>query len=343
MGILIVDDSEEMRQSLQRLLQAVGYPESYTAGSAGEAFRMLGMTPEPVSGPKIDVILMDVVMPQMNGLAACRHIKAQARLRDIPILVVTGRNEDHDLEAAFAAGAMDYLVKPIRLVELLARLRSALMLKQELDCRKAREQELLAVTRQLQEANEALQRLSTLDGLTGLANRRHFNEFLANEWHRAQREAESLSLLMIDIDFFKAFNDHYGHQRGDDCLHQVANILGSAVKRPGDLAARYGGEEFAIVLPRTSASGAVAVAESLRRRLEELPIEHARSPLHRRVTLSVGVAAVIPERHGTPDRLVEYADRALYEAKRAGRNRVKLSEDLPLPAPPAQQQVTCAV
>jgi diguanylate cyclase (GGDEF)-like protein len=333
MGILIVDDSDDMRQSLQRLLQAVGYPETYAAGSAREAFQILGMTPESVSEPKIDVILMDVMMPQMDGLAACRQIKAHARLRDIPILVITGKSEERDLEQAFAAGATDYLVKPIKLVELLARLRSALMLKQELDGRKAREQELLTVTRQLQEANEALQRLSTLDGLTGLANRRHFNEFLMHEWHRAQREASPLSLVMIDIDFFKAYNDQYGHQRGDECLRQVGTCLRSAVKRPGDLAARYGGEEFALILPQTGVTGAGTVAETLRCQVENLNIEHSRAPLHKRVTLSLGVASLIPERQHTPSVLIECADQALYQAKRAGRNRVEVYRNRHLDEP----------
>jgi len=324
MGILIVDDSEDMRESLQRLLQAVGYPETYTAGSAREAFRMLGMNQETVPGMKIDVILMDVVMPQIDGLTACRQIKAQSRLRDIPILVVTGQSEERHLEEAFAAGATDYLVKPIRMVELLARLRSALMLKQELDGRKAREQELLTVTRQLQEANEALHRLSALDALTGLANRRHFNEFLLQEWHRAQREASPLSLVMIDVDSFKAYNDHYGHRRGDDCLRQVGASLRSVVKRPGDLAARYGGEEFALILPQTGITGAGSVAETLRRKVETLQIEHSRAALHKRVTLSLGVASLIPERQSGPDILIECADQALYRAKRAGRNRVEV-------------------
>lgn len=324
MGILIVDDSEDMRESLQVLLATVGYSDVYTAGSAREAFRILGMTSENGAVRKIDVVLMDVMMPQIDGLAACRQIKSHDRLRDIPIIVVTGRNEERDLEAAFAAGAIDYIVKPIKLVELLARLRSALMLKHELDCRKSRELELLEVTRQPKEANSALEELSTLDGLTGLANRRHFNHSLAQEWHRAQREGAPLSLLMIDVDFFKAFNDHYGHQRGDECLRQIAKILGGIVKRPGDLAARYGGEEFAIILPRTGANGAVSVAETLRRQVENLKIEHSRSPLQKRVTLSLGVATMIAERNASPNSLIECADQALYDAKREGRNQVKV-------------------
>ena len=150
---------------------------------------MLGMDDPGAVSPHVDVILMDLTMPDIDGVTACRRIKEQPHLADIPILVVTGRAEEKDLAAAFAAGATDYIRKPIHPVELLARLRSAIALEHELDCRRFRERELLAVTHQLQEANQALQRISNLDALTGVANRRYFGTVLAREWNRAAREA----------------------------------------------------------------------------------------------------------------------------------------------------------
>ncbi len=327
MSILIVDDSPDMRTSLQRVLAMEGFREVMTAGSACEAFELLGMNNPGGVAPHVDVVLMDLTMPGMDGLEAVRRIKAQSWLRDVPVLVVTGRTEETDLEAAFTAGATDYIRKPIHPVELLARLRSAIALKQELECRRQRERELLTVTRQLQEANQALQRLSTLDPLTGVANRRHFNEVLAHEWNRGARERTPLSAVMIDVDHFKAYNDVYGHPQGDACLCRVAHALQAAVKRPADLLARYGGEEFVILLPRTSLPGAVALAEEARRRVEALKIPHVRSPIQPYVTISLGVASVYPEHHGLEAGLLNAADQALYEAKHAGRNRVRIMRD----------------
>jgi diguanylate cyclase (GGDEF)-like protein len=310
-----------MRASTQMLLEAAGFNDVVTVGSAQEAFQRLGMDGSDHDPADIDVILMDIVMPHMDGIEACRRIKAQEGLRDLPILMVTGNTEEHDLAAAFAAGAIDYIRKPINMVELLARMRSALALKGELDSRKARQLELMEVTRQLQEANKSLERLSTLDALTGVANRRSFNNSLHREWGRAVRDGTPLALIMIDIDFFKAYNDYYGHPRGDDCLRRVAWALHDQVKRPGDVLARYGGEEFVALLTRTGLDGAVAVAEAFRSAVERLAVEHARSPLGH-VTLSLGVAATLPDRFGAADELVHTADQALYEAKHQGRNRL---------------------
>lgn len=181
-------------------------------------------------------------------------------------------------------------------------------------------------TQQLQAANEHLQRLSCLDGLTSLANRRHFEEALDTEWRRACRGGTPLSLIMIDTDFFKAFNDAYGHQRGDECLILLASIFRNAVNRPGDLAARYGGEEFMILLPETSSQGAVALAETIRARVEATQIWHEGSPVEKVVTISLGVVTSYPGRGFSAARLVTAADEALYRAKVEGRNRVIMSD-----------------
>jgi diguanylate cyclase (GGDEF)-like protein len=193
------------------------------------------------------------------------------------------------------------------------------------------EQQVAERTVQLEEANTKLQQLSELDALTGIANRRRFEDTLAREWRRATRDQLPLSLVMIDIDYFKNYNDAYGHQLGDECLRRVAAEIREAITRPGDLVARYGGEEFAAILPSTPAKGACAVAELLRLRVERIATHHQTSPLGV-VTISVGVASMTPGESFAKETLVAAADGALYAAKRAGRNRVETA-NAPTPVP----------
>jgi diguanylate cyclase (GGDEF)-like protein len=323
-GVLIVDDSRASREALRTLLEAKGYTVVSCAASGPEALEFLGVSASNSLPGDVDVILMDVEMPGMDGIETCRRIKACTRFKDTPILIVTGLPEEQLLETAFEAGAADYIPKPVYGPELLARLRAALNLKREIDNLKAREQELVGVTEQLRRLNRDLERLAVLDELTGAANRRLFNLMLHQEWGRAAREVQSVALVMVDIDFFKNYNDRYGHQSGDECLQQVAAALGSVAQRSGDQVARYGGEEFVVLMPHTGLTGAVIVAEKLRKRVEDLHITHAASPVASHVTISLGVAAGIPERRTTPDALLAAADHALYEAKRNGRNCVKV-------------------
>ncbi len=325
MKILIVDDSAPNRYGLQSILMEAGYHAIEMATSPFEAFRLLSFD-NPAGFVDVDLILMDILMPGMDGIEACSQIKTRPQLQHIPVIMITSQTELGLLDAAFSAGAMDYIVKPVQKVELLARVRSALTYKEQMDNLKAREEELLEVTRKLEVAYEQLRQQSTLDGLTGIANRRHFDEYLDVEWKRAQRDHKTLSLIMADIDVFKNYNDNYGHQAGDECLRKVAARMQLLLKRPGDLVARYGGEEFAAVLPETDLTGAVRVAEKIRTAVEALAITHAYSIVSDRVTISLGVAATIPTYDGCCEELIKKADQALYRAKQRGRNRVCVSK-----------------
>ncbi len=186
------------------------------------------------------------------------------------------------------------------------------------------EQELEDRLKELDVAGKSLRKLATVDGLTGIANHRHFRDFLETEWRRSVRDHSAMSIIMIDIDYFKTYNDSFGHQAGDECLRRVAAALTEGVGRPGDLVARYGGEEFVAVLGATDQDGALVLAERLRVRVEALTLPHPRSLCSSVVTVSAGVGSVFPQHDANPDDLVGEADRALYRAKREGRNRVAI-------------------
>ena len=323
MAVLIVDDQQDVRESLKYLLEAQGYADVRLAASGQQAldFLISGSTPD---GVPADVVLTDVVMPGLSGIEVCRQIKSNPLLHDIPVLVMTGRSDEALLQQAFAAGAHDFIPKPVGPNELAARVRSALNLKHELDQRRDHERELEALTDRLKRLNDELHRLAILDELTGVPNRRFFNHLIRKEWGRAARDGTPLSLLLIDIDLFKGYNDRYGHPAGDGCLARVAGTVNRLTRRPGDAVARYGGEEFAVLLANTDTDGAAVVAETLRVAVERLGVEYAGSP-HRVVTISLGVATAIPDRRTSPERLIIAADYALYDAKRAGRNRVSVA------------------
>jgi len=186
------------------------------------------------------------------------------------------------------------------------------------------EQRVEERTSELQVLNQKLAAQSMTDGLTDIANRRHFDEVLASEWQRAQRGGQPLTLAMLDVDWFKAYNDHFGHLAGDECLRHVARVLGASVGREGDLVARYGGEEFAFLAPATGDAGVVEVAHKIQTALHKLALQHPCSPFGF-VTVSIGVAAMVPGPQDTPDLLVRRTDEALYRAKAEGRNRIVLA------------------
>jgi len=320
MRIMVVDDSPDSRLLTERQLRRGGFSDLTLIDSAEEALRQLGVGGMP--SVQADLILMDLMMPGINGIEACRRIRQEPHLADVPILMVTVCDAGDELDTAFSAGASDYIQKPCSRTVLLARVGHALRLKQEIDCRKARERELLEIARQLEIANAALRRLAHLDGLTEIPNRRSFDETLAWEWRRVERSGGKVALLLVDIDHFKQYNDRYGHAAGDECLREVARVLNESNARPGDFAARYGGEEFAVILPETTVSGAAHVGDRLRGAVAALRLSVAGETDLAQVTISVGVAAVHPGSATTPAALIEAADRALYSAKAQGRNRV---------------------
>jgi len=316
-----VDDMRFSHRLLNDILCKEGYTDNISAYTADEAFQKLCLHDHGAL-PDIDLILMDNVMPVMSGTEACEKIKKAAHLKDIPVIMVTANNEVSSLEAAFNAGVTDFISKPFNKIELLARIRSALTLKKEIDNRKARERELIETAELLESANKKLQELSFLDGLTGVANRRYFDEAYANEWRRCLREKKPITVVLADIDCFKAYNDNYGHQTGDECLKKVALAVKKQCRRPGDLSARYGGEEFIVLLPFTDHDGGLFIAQNLRRCVENLAIPHAHSLAGSFVTVSVGLASETPNTGNNRESLLRCADEALYQAKNTGRNKV---------------------
>lgn len=271
---------------------------------------------------KPTVILQDLVMPGLDGLTLVREYRNNPQTRDIPIIVLSTKEEPLIKSAAFAAGANDYLVKLPDNIELVARIRyhsrSYMTLLQRDEAYRA----LRVSQQQLLDTNLVLQRLMNSDGLTGLSNRRHFDEYLELEWRRALREQSQLSLLMIDVDYFKAYNDSFGHLEGDEALRQVANAIRESCSRPSDLPARYGGEEFALVLPTTSPGGARLLAEKLRQTVASLTIPHISPAPGATLTISIGLATMTPQPGSSSRQLILAADKGLYAAKNNGRNQV---------------------
>jgi len=264
-------------------------------------------------------VLLDAMMPLMDGFECCTKLQALFAGKSIQILMVTGLEDQESVDLAFNAGATDYVTKPIHWAVLRQRVRRLIH-------RAQLQRQLEIVNQQLEEANLALQRLVMIDELTQVANRRRFDEYLNLEWRRLAREQQPLSLIFCDIDYFKLYNDTYGHQVGDECLRRVAQVMEETVYRPADLVARYGGEEFAIILPNTSLQGAAHVTESILAALKAVAIPHAKSITSSQVTLSYGVASMIPCCKLSPTTLVEIADQLLYQAKQTGRDRALLQK-----------------
>lgn len=291
--ILIVDDVPSNIKTLGESLKSI-----YKVRIATDGIKALKIA---TSSSPPDLILLDIVMPEMDGYKVCEKLKADKKTFHIPVIFITAKDNEKDETKGLELGAVDYIVKPFSLPIVKARVKTHLELKQHRDF---------------------LENLSSLDGLTGIPNRRRFDEFLDMEWERAIQNNTPISMIMIDIDYFKAFNDNYGHIAGDDCLRQVADCLKNSRIDQKDLVSRYGGEEFAVILPETNAEEAVKVAETMRNSIASLNVAHSSNPGINKLTISLGTMTITPNGQINPDVLIKMADKCLYEAKHAGRNCV---------------------
>jgi two-component system chemotaxis family response regulator WspR len=312
--VLLVDDQLIIVEAVRRMLSGQADIEfHYVTDSSSALATALQLQPT--------VILQDLVMPSVDGFTLIQQYRENAALRQVPVIVLSAKEEPKLKAHSFAVGANDYLVKLPDRLELLARIRyhsggyiSRLQRDEAFQFLRASQQDLA-------DANVELQKLAALDSLTGIANRRRFDEVMRAEWQRGQREQKPLSLLMCDIDCFKVYNDTFGHLAGDLCLKKSAAVLTEHLKHPADVVARYGGEEFAIVLPATTPAGALLIANACRAHIEQLAIDNPQSP-HGVVTMSIGLASVVPSKDSSAEALIAAADKALYTAKNDGRNQV---------------------
>ena len=291
--ILIVDDQTS---NIKLLAAILGDDYRVRVATNGlDALKLAEGTPQP------DLILLDIMMPDMDGYEVCRRLKGNASTQNIPVIFITALSSESDEEKGLNLGAVDYIAKPLSAPIVRARVRNHAILKRKADL---------------------LESLAHIDSLTNIANRRRLDHALHLEWRRCQRAGAPLALLMIDIDAFKAYNDHFGHGQGDVCLRRVADCLAAGIQRPGDLIARFGGEEFAILLPETDLAAAAQIGERLREQIEAKRIPHAPAQKYEVVTISVGCAAVLPDESMKFQDLIDKADRNLYTAKHSGRNRI---------------------
>jgi len=292
--ILIVDDTQKNIQVLGTILKR----EKYQINVAQNGLQAIQMAEKVLP----DLILLDVLMPELDGFQACKKLKESAITCDIPVIFLTAKVETEDVIKGFEVGGADYVTKPFNASILLARVRTHIALR---------------------EKTKQLELFANYDGLTQVANRRYFNEFLDREWRRCIRSQQCLSLIMLDIDYFKIYNDTYGHLQGDEALKKVSAVIKEIGKRGSDLSARYGGEEFIIVLGNTPAYAAQQLAEKLCVDIHALHIPHSGSKINEYITVSLGVASIIPTIEIENSELIKLADKQLYSAKEAGRNQVQ--------------------
>ena len=322
-NVLLVDDQAMVAEGIRRMLETEDNIKFHYCPEPDKALEM-------AIEVKPSVILQDLVMPDVDGMTLMRFYRNHPETKRIPVIVLSSKEDAAIKRDAFNNGANDYLVKLPDPIELIARIKahsSHFYMQLERDAAykimQDMQQQLEESNAELEKRNIELQRLSAQDGLTGIANRRSFDKFLDDEWRRALRENEgsAIAVILIDIDYFKLYNDGYGHQSGDDCLIKVAQTLDKCVHRASDLMARYGGEEFVAVLVDTDEQGAATIAQQMHDVIQALALPHEYSKVDKCVTLSMGVASLVPNANATPEQLIAEADKALYAAKAQGRNR----------------------
>ncbi|MDR1874810.1 MAG: diguanylate cyclase [Synergistaceae bacterium] len=290
--ILIVDDEEANLDVLTRILSTEYTP--LTAKSGEEALKYVSQEPP-------DLILLDILMPGMNGFDVLAALKSSEETKNIPVIIITELSDEEAEERGFFLGAVDYIMKPFKNSIVLARVRTHLQILRQI---------------------RTIEQLGLMDPLTDIPNRRSFDNHIRMEWRRSVREQTPLSFLMMDLDNFKTYNDTWGHPQGDALLKAVAQIFASAARRPSDLAARIGGEEFGVLLPNTDLAGACVKAEKIRADVEALRLPLVDGSAVTSITISIGVAAILPTKDDDLRCLIARADENLYRAKDAGRNRI---------------------
>lgn len=318
--VLLVDDQAMVGEAIRRALLTEPDIDFHFCARAEDAVDIAEKT-QPT------VILQDLVMPGVDGLTLVKQYRSNPLTMDIPIIVLSSKEDALVKRDAFATGVNDYMVKLPDTIELIARIRYHSRSYNNQLQRDAAYRALRESQQQLQKSNFELQRLTNTDGLTSIANRRYFDDYLNAEWKRAKRVQQEISLLLIDVDNFKLYNDNYGHVAGDQVLKNVARAMEASAVRSSDLSARYGGEEFAVILPGTDADGARTAGEKLREMVEALHIGHAHSVTSEWVTVSIGTATVIPKEDQIQSDLIRLADKRLYKAKQSGKNRVMSQDD----------------
>ncbi len=325
MSILIIDDSPPILRLLETAIIRNGHPEVHCVESGPAALEFLGIDPPNKHLRQVDCILLDIVMPVMDGIEVCRRIKGHDFFVDTPIIMVTVKDEPETIHTAFEAGAIDYITKPVRELELMTRVNSAMKLSHEISQRKAREKELLKLQQELEKANEHLAELAITDEVTNVGNRRYFNDNLQLEWRRSFREAKPLSLIFIEFDYFREFAEQCGQEKGDNCLKLMAQVLEATLHRVGDHLARFRGNQFAACLSGTGMRGAMNVAAQMKSNIDYLKVKHPNSKASKFISVSIGVASVQPSTGVALDNLCMLAEKALAKAKKHGNNRIEHS------------------
>jgi diguanylate cyclase (GGDEF)-like protein len=325
-NILIVDDQLDNLRVLSTILTEEGYQVRKALN--GQMALIACQTLAP------DLILLDINMPDISGYEVCQRLKSNPQTCNIPVIFISILDDVTDKVKGIKMGGVDYITKPFQFEEVVVRVQNQLTIQrlqmqlQETNQKLLEQNSLLRLEIEkrrnteitLQEVNEKLQAMALLDSLTEVANRRYLDDYLQREWQRSAREQTPLAFMLCDIDYFKLYNDTYGHVAGDTCLTHVAKAIKSAVRRPADLVARYGGEEFAVILPNTNFSGAMRVTENIQLQVQELKIAHSASFVSEYLTLSIGIAVCLPSHQYSPDTLIAASEQALYQAKQQGRN-----------------------